>query len=149
MAAFAAIVLTLAGCSGKANVYAKTTPYVIDSADKVSITFESKGASQADYGAFFVSAAGIPAPEAKATYNPVEIPANAGKTIIVRAYYRDRAIANVNKVWNIDKEVDFELPALKAGSYTISYLYNQIGGGNKRLALKDSSGNILKEIKVD
>ena len=144
----AAMALVITGC-GKVNVYAKTIPYTIDADNYVSISFESKTDMQGHYGAFFLSARGIPAPESGTTYNPVQFPVNTERTIKVRAYFKTNAIVSVNPAFNIDKEIDFGIPALPAGSYTVSYMFNTIGGGNKRLALKDSGGRVIQEVKID
>jgi hypothetical protein len=148
MVAITATVLVLTGCSA-AGLYKKTTPYTIEAAKKVSISFETNNNVQGRYGAFFVSGNGIPTPETGTTYNPIEIPANTEKTIRVRAFFGMQSIISWNKAWDIDKEFDFKLPPLQEGSYTIAYLFNTIGGGNKRLALKDSTGKVIQEIKVD
>jgi hypothetical protein len=55
---------------------------------------------------------------------------------------------NATDLFYIDKEIDFELPALKAGSYIISYAVEGFGK-NKRLQLKDSTGDIITEKKVE
>jgi len=94
------------------NVYAKTIPYTIAAVSIASISFESKTDIQGHYGAFFISSRGIPAPELKTTYNPVQIAANAERTIKVRAYFRTNSAVSVSPAFNIDREIDFELPAL-------------------------------------
>jgi hypothetical protein len=148
MLAIATNILFLAGCD-KFDVYTRKTTYTIDATDKVSISFESKNNINGVSGAFFVSSDGIPAPETGTTYGIVEIPANKDKTIIIKTFFRMHSLIDWNKAWNINKDIVFQLPPLQAGSYTISYLFSQIGARNKRIVLKDSSGNVIQEIMVE
>ena len=152
MAAITAIFITLTGCN-RAGLYEQTMPYTIDAADKVSITFVSESNLLVRRGVFFISADGIPSPEAGTTYSSIEIPANTGKNIKVRAWYREtiarQQTGTIDHV-NIDEEEYFDLPALEAGSYTISYLMDKVmDKRNKRMELRDTSGNIIHTVKME
>ena len=136
---------TFVGC--KPSIVMNTVPYEIDLIEKISISFERKTTLGATSGVFCIAANGVPLPEQKTAYNPLQIPANSERMIKLRVYHSSFDLINANPNFNIDKEVEFTIPVLSQGHYTISYLYNFLGGGNKRIALKDSTGKIIKEEK--
>ncbi|MCL2187016.1 MAG: hypothetical protein FWB86_14385 [Treponema sp.] len=135
----------------------KTTPHTIDSTNKAVITFETEIKPLAVTGVYFISAPGIPAAPEGGTYSPVEIPSNRGITIRARVVFDNNIIRTKDC---IDTEVDLALPPLAAGSYSMAfasdwkdrftYIVMPIIGPkivNKRVELKDSSGNVLFEHK--
>jgi len=143
----AAIGFTFIGCSKV--ILLSTVPYEIEATEKASITFERKSGiiQRASSGVFCIAASGVPLPEQNKAYNPLQIPANSEKLLKLRVYHLAYDAISVNPNYNMDKEIEFICPPLSQGHYTITYLFNFFGGGNKRIALKDSTGKIIKEEK--
>ena len=140
--AITVIGFSLTGCIK--TIVMTTTPFEIDSANKAVISFERKSGLAATWGVFCIGANRVPSPPDGVAYNPLEIPADRENVIKIRVYHNSYGL-NANPNFNIDREIDFNCPPLSAGSYTISYAFSQIGGGNKRLVLKNSDGKIIQE----
>jgi len=149
--------ITFTGC-GKYEEFKNTVPHTIDSSNKAKITIEAGIKPMAIEGVLFVSAQGIPSPEEGVYYSSIEIPANVKKTIKIRVLFGSSLLKSKD---DIDKEIDFDLPSLAAGSYSLAFKYgtkDQFGYlvnifitakiNNKRVELKDSSGNVLAEYKL-